>query len=88
MRRSKSSPPRNVLPAVDEHLDDTVTDISRIEMSNVPPPEVVDQRSSRLRGGSTHPVGERSGRRLVDDAQHFQAGDLAGSPSYTAAECR
>ncbi len=38
MRASKSSPPRNVSPAVATTLKTPPAPISRIEMSNVPPP--------------------------------------------------
>jgi hypothetical protein len=33
-------------------------------------------------------VGQRSGRRLVDDAQHFKTGDLAGILGCLALGCR
>ena len=39
MRASKSSPPRNVSPAVAMTLNTPCAPISRIEMSNVPPPK-------------------------------------------------
>ncbi len=72
---SKSSPPRKVSPLVD-FTSNTPSPISRIEMSNGAAAEVIDRdRACPL---LVEPVGERGRGRLVDDAQHLEAGDLAG----------
>src|SRR3979411_1214264 len=76
---SKSSPPRKVSPLVD-FTSNTPSPISRIETSNVPPARSAAEIVPRDRAGFrlVEAVGERGRGRLVDDAQHFKAGDLAG----------
>jgi hypothetical protein len=64
-----------VSPLVELHLEDAVAD-SRIEMSNVPPPR--SKTAIGLVLLLVEAVGERGRGRLVDDAQHLEAGDLAG----------
>ncbi len=73
---SKSSPPRNVSPFVD-FTSNTPSPISRIEMSNVPPPRSYTAMVCEF-FLLVEAVGERGCRRLVDDAQHLEAGDPAG----------
>ena len=75
MRWSQSSPPRWVLPEVD-FTSKTPSPISRIDTSKVPPPEV-EHENGLLLVLLVEPVGEGGGGRLVDDAQHLEAGDLA-----------
>jgi hypothetical protein len=74
IRMSKSSPPRKVSPLVD-FTSNTPSPISRIETSKVPPPRSNTAMVSVL---LVEAVGERRRGRLVDDAQHLEAGDLAG----------
>ena len=73
---SKSSPPRKRVAVRRLHLEDAVADLEdrNVECAAA---EVVDgDRLGFLL--LVEAVGERSRGRLVDDAQHFKAGDLAG----------
>ena len=72
---SKSSPPRKVSPLVD-FTSNTPSPISSIGNVEGAAAEVVDRDGALLR--LVEAVGERGRGRLVDDAQHFEAGDLAG----------
>ena len=75
-RWSQSSPPSWVSPWVDL-TSNTPSPISRIDTSNVPPP----RSNTRIVWSApflVEPVREGRGGRLVDDAQHLEAGDLAG----------
>ena len=72
---SKSSPPRCVSPLV-LITRNTPSATSSTETSNVPPPRSKTTIFSLI--FLVQPVGQRGGRGLVDDAGHFQAGDLAG----------
>ena len=74
MRRSKSSPPRYVSPPV-AMTSKTLAPMSRIETSNVPPPR---SKTTTLRSHlPPEAVRERRARRLVDDAEHVEAGDAS-----------
>ena len=75
-RWSQSSPPRWVSPWVD-FTSNTPSPISRTDTSNVPPPRSNTRTVSSV-GALVEPVGQRGRGRLVDDAQHLEAGDLAG----------
>ena len=75
IRLSQSSPPRWVSPLV-ALTSNTPSPISSTEISNVPPPKIVDRDLLVLLLVQT--VSERGRRRFVDDAQDFQAGDAAG----------
>ena len=72
---SKSSPPRKVSPLVD-FTSNTPSPISRIGDVERAAAEVVDRDRAGLL--LVEAIGERRRRRLVDDAQDFEAGDLAG----------
>ena len=74
-RWSQSSPPRWVLPEVDL-TSNTPSPISRTDTSKVPPPRS-NTRIGLVVALLVEPVGERGRGRLVDDAQHLEAGDLA-----------
>ena len=74
-RWSKSSPPRKVSPAVLMTLNTPELEISRIEMSNVPPPKVED--GHRAIDVLAEAVGERRGGRLVDDSNDVEPSDRA-----------
>ena len=76
MRMSKSSPPRKVSPLVDL-TSNTPSPISRIEISNVPPPRSYTAIVLVLLI-FVQPVGERGRGRLVDDTQHFETSNFAG----------
>ena len=62
-------------------LDDTVADLQHGDVERAPA-EVEHQDG--LLPLLVHPVGERGGGRLIDDAQHFQPGDLPGVPCRLA----
>ena len=72
---SMSSPPRCVSPLVDEHLEDAVLDPQDRDVERAAA-EVVDGDEAGV--PLVEAVGERRGGRLVDDAQHLEAGDAAG----------
>ncbi len=57
------------------HLEDAVAELEHRHVERAAA-EVEDE--DRLVGLLVEPVGERRRRRLVDDAEHVQAGDLAG----------
>eukprot|EP01136_Pigoraptor_vietnamica_P026764 Opistho-1_new@82172 len=57
------------------HLEHAVTDLEDRDVEGTAA-EVIDR--NRLAVGLLKPIGERRGSRLVDDAQHFKARDLAG----------
>jgi hypothetical protein len=59
------------------HLEDAVADLDDRDVERAAA-EVVDRHVSRCRGSATDAVGEGRRRRLVDDAVHVEAGDLAG----------
>ena len=70
-----SSPPRCVSPLVDEHLEDAVLDAQDRDVEGAAA-EVVDRDDAGV--PLVEAVGERRRGRLVDDAQHLEAGDAAG----------
>ena len=74
-RWSQSSPPSCVSPWV-ALTSNTPSPISSSDTSNVPPPRSKTRIVWSLL--LVEPVGERGGRRLVDDAEHLEARDLAG----------
>ena len=74
-RWSRLSPPRCVSPLVDLHLDDALADFEDGDVERAAA-EVVDGDGLVLL--LVEPVRQRGRRRLVDDAQHFETGDLAG----------
>src|SRR5579875_1047136 len=57
------------------HLEDAVADLEHRDVEGAAA-QVVDRDGAAL--ALLEPVGERGGGRLVDDAQHLEAGDLAG----------
>ena len=75
-RWSQSSPPRCVLPAVRLHLEDAVADLEHRHVERAA--AEVEDEDRLVRAFLVEAVGERGGRGLVDDAQHLEAGDLAG----------
>ncbi len=58
-----------------QHFDDAVADLQDGDVERAAA-EVVNH--NLLVGFLVEAVGQRSGRRLVDDTQHFQTRDLAG----------
>ena len=72
---SKSSPPRKVSPLVD-FTSNTPSPISKDRNVEGAAAEVIDRDGAGLL--LVEAVGERSGGRLIDDAQYFEARDLAG----------
>jgi hypothetical protein len=74
IRRSKSSPPRWVSPEVGADLDHALADVQDgyIERAAA---EVEHEHGLVL--FLVQPVGQRRGRRLVDDPQHLEPGDPA-----------
>ena len=74
-RMSKSSPPRKVSPLVD-FTSNTPSPISSIGHVEGAAAEVID--GDRAGALLVEAIGQRGRGRLVDDAQHFEAGDLAG----------
>ena len=74
-RRSKSSPPRWRVAGGGAHLDHAVADVEDAHVERAAA-EVEDQHGLVLL--LVQAVGERGGGRLVDDAQHLEAGDPAG----------
>ena len=75
MRWSKLSPPRWVSPLVD-FTSTTPSPTSRIGDIERAAAEIVDRDG--LVGFLIQAVSQRRRRRLIDDAQHVQPGDLAG----------
>ena len=76
-RWSQSSPPRWVSPWVALHLEHAVADL---EDRHVEGAAAEVEHEDRLVGRAllVEPVGEGGRGGLVDDAQHLEAGDLAG----------
>ena len=78
-RWSKSSPPRCVSPLVRLHLElARAFDVVQLEHGDVVGAAAEVEHGDLLVLLLVEAVGERGGRRLVDDAQHVEAGDLAG----------
>ena len=75
MRSSQSSPPRWVSPLVDVHFDHAVADFQHADIEGAAA-QVEDQDGLVVL--LIQPVSQGGGGGLVDDAQHFQPGDLAG----------
>ena len=75
IRLSKSSPPRWPSPLDGAHLDHAVAHVEQRDVERSAA-EVEDEH--RLLALLVEPVGERGGRRLVDDPEDLEAGDLAG----------
>ena len=76
MRWSKSSPPRIGVAVRALHLEHAVADLEDRDVEGAA--AEVEHRDASWRSRFAEAVGERGGRGLVDDAQHVQAGDLAG----------
>jgi hypothetical protein len=72
--RSKSSPPRKVSPLVAD-LEDAAGQLEDRDVEGAAA-EVVDRDA--LVAWLVQAVGQRGRGRLVDDAQHLEAGDAAG----------
>ena len=72
---SKSSPPRCVSPLV---RDDAEHAVGHFEDRDVERAAAEVEHADRFFAFLVEAVGQRRGGRLVDDAGHFQAGDLAG----------
>ena len=77
IRRSKSSPPRWVSPAV---ARTSTTPSPDVEDADVERAAAEVEHQHRLVLPLVHPVGQRRGSRLVDDPQDLEAGDLPGVP--------
>ena len=73
--RSMSSPPRCVSPLVDEHLEHAVLDLEDRDVEGAAA-EVVDGDDALV--ALVEAVGQARRRRLVDDAQHLEAGQAPG----------
>ena len=84
-RWSKSSPPRCVSPLVRLHLEDALAQLQDRDVEGAAA-QVVDGDLLVLL--LVQAVGQRGRGRLVDDAQHFEAGDLAGVLGGLALGCR
>ena len=74
-RWSQSSPPRWVLPAVDLTSNTPVAELEHRHVERAAAEVEDEDREVVL---LVEPVRERGGGRLVDDAQHLEARDLAG----------
>ena len=73
---SQSSPPRMRVPVRGDYLENTVTDLQNGNIEGAAT-EVVD--GDFLVRLLVQTVGQSGCRGLVDDAQHFEAGDFAGA---------